>query len=77
MMVPITAYGWGYRRMSMSSPGVVLNKKSKGRTAEEVSEIMRRVGSPDTQPEMVLMHALRKAGLRFETPNSPVCQIEL
>jgi DNA (cytosine-5)-methyltransferase 1 len=51
----------------MSSSGVVLNKKSKARTAEQVSEIMRRVRSRDTQPEKVLIRALRKAGFRFQT----------
>ena len=51
----------------MSSPGVVLNKKTNARTAEQVSEIMRRVHSRDTQPEMALIRALRKAGFRFKT----------
>lgn len=68
----ITAYGWDYRRMSMSSPGAVLNEKSKRRTAEQVSEVMRRVGSRDTQPEMVLMRALRKAGFRFKKRHTPL-----
>jgi DNA mismatch endonuclease Vsr len=51
----------------MSSPVVVRNKKTKGRTTEQVSEIMRRVRSRDTQPERVLIRALRKAGFRFKT----------
>jgi len=67
MIVLTTAYGWDFRRISMSSPRVVLNKRSKARTAEQVSEIMRRVRSRDTQPEMVLIRALRKAGFRFKT----------
>ncbi len=51
----------------MPSPRVVVDKKSKARTAEQVSEIMRRVRSRDTQPEMVLVRALRKAGFQFST----------
>jgi DNA (cytosine-5)-methyltransferase 1 len=50
----------------MSSSGIVLNKRGKARTAEQVSAIMRRVRSRDTQPELVLMRALRKAGFRFK-----------
>ena len=50
----------------MSSARAVLNKNSKARTAEHVSAIMRRVRSRDTQPEMILMRALRKAGFRFK-----------
>ena len=72
MIVLTTADGWDLRRMSMSSPGVVLNKESKARTAEEVSEIMRRVHSQDTLPEMVLVRALRKAGFRFKTRDIPL-----
>jgi G:T-mismatch repair DNA endonuclease (very short patch repair protein) len=77
MIVFTEAHGWDFRRISMSSPRVVLNKESKARTAEEVSEIMRRVHSRDTQPEMVLIRALRNGGFRFKTPNSLLCQIGL
>jgi G:T-mismatch repair DNA endonuclease (very short patch repair protein) len=72
MIVFTTAGGWDFGRMSMSSPRVVLNKESKARTAEEVSETMRRVHSRDTQPEMVLLRALRKAGFRFKTRDTPL-----
>ena len=77
MIVFTTTLGWDFWRISMASPGIVLNKKSKARTAEQVSAIMRRVRSRDTQPEMVLMRALRKAGFRLKTPNSPLYEIEL
>jgi len=50
----------------MSSPVVVLKRKTRARTVEQVSEIMRRVRSRDTQPEMFLGRALRKAGFRFK-----------
>jgi hypothetical protein len=77
MIVFTTAYGWDFRRISMSSPGVVLDKKTNAQPADQVSEIMRRVHSRDTQPEMVLIRALRKAGFRFKTPNSPLYQMGL
>ncbi len=50
----------------MSSLGISLKTKSKARTPEQVSEVMRQVRSRDTQPELVLMRALRKAGFRFK-----------
>ena len=77
MIVLTTEYGWDFRRISMSSPVAVLNKRTKGRTAVQVSEIMRRVRGWDTQPEMVLVRALRKAGFRFMTPNGLLYQTEL
>lgn len=65
------------RRTFMSSPRIVLDKKSSTRTAKQVSEIMRRVPSRDTQPEMVLIRALRKAGFPFKTPANSLYQIKL
>jgi hypothetical protein len=52
MIVFTATYGWDLRRISMSSPVAILNKKSKARTPEHVSEIMRRVPRRDTQNEL-------------------------
>jgi DNA (cytosine-5)-methyltransferase 1 len=65
-----TVFGWNFRGISMSSPVVVLKRKVKQRAAKQISEIMRRVPSRDTQPELVLIRALRKAGFSFKTQAS-------